>query len=562
MARSANNAAGDSAARHPASLALTPAKQPAPRGVAVRRWISRHWHTLVVLATAALFLKISIQFELFELLTAFSRDHEEWEIDELFSTLMVASLALVVLVVLRARQLRVEIVARKLAEQRAQTLARHDPLTGLANRRVLAEYLTNARCNWRAEDRVELAVLVIDLDRFKPVNDIYGHAAGDVVLTEVADRIGRLLRGYPNAMVARIGGDEFACVVEHRIGSDVPIRLAKQMVDRLGEPIAIDSGNIVTIGASIGIAVCVEGRSDADELLRAADFAMYRAKRDGRSTFRSFEHSMQAEVVKRAALERELQTAIGNGQIVPHYQPITHLPSGELAGFEALARWYHPVHGTLPPTTFIPIAEDAGLIDELTIVLLRQACIDAKSWPPETTLSINLSPIQLKNRWLSAKLLQTVVEGGLAPARLTVEITESGLVGDFEAAQHIITSLKNAGVQVALDDFGTGFSTLSHLRQLNIDRIKIDRSFIHDITEPDTARMIRAIIGLGVNLGIAVTAEGIETEAGMDVLAEFGCDLGQGFLTGAPISAADVASKFFAENSAQPEMTPRARGSG
>ena len=272
---------------------------------------------------------------------------------------------------------------------------------------------------------------------------------------------------------------------------------------------------------------------------------MYRAKRDGRSTFRSYDPSMQVELSRRAALEVEMRQAIGNGEIVPHYQPITHLPDGDLVGFEALARWNHPVHGTLSPDTFIPIAEDAGLIDDLTFVLLRQACTDAKSWPNHITLSINLSPIQLKNRWLAARLLQTVTEGGLAPARLTVEITESGLVSDFEAAQEIISSLKNAGVKVALDDFGTGFSTLSHLRELNIDRIKIDRSFIRDITEPNTARMIRAIIGLGLNLGVAVTAEGIETQVGMDLLAEFGCELGQGFLMGSPMTAIDVATSFF-----------------
>jgi predicted signal transduction protein with EAL and GGDEF domain len=377
-------------------------------------------------------------------------------------------------------------------------------------------------------------------------------------LTEGADRVGRLVRGYPSALVARIGGDEFACVVEHQMGSDLPIRLAKQMVDRLAKPFAVQ-GAMVTIGASIGIAVCAEGLADADELLRSADFAMYRAKRDGRSTFRSFEPSMQAEVVKRAALESDLRAALGNGEVIPFYQPITHLPDGELAGFEALARWKHPVLGMLEPDQFISIAEDAGLIDELTFVLLRQACRDAKSWPVAMTLSINLSPIQLKNRWLAARLLQIVTEGGLAPSRLTVEITESGLVSDFEAAQHIITSLKNAGVQVALDDFGTGFSTLSHLRQLNIDRIKIDRSFIHDILEPDTARMIRAIIALGMNLGIAVTAEGIETQAGMDLLAKFGCDLGQGFLTGPPVSAADISRQYFTP-AAPPLSVPRATG--
>ncbi len=512
--------------------------------------LARRWQSLLWLLGTSVFIRIAIEFEIFEQLSRFSEAHEEWEVDEIFSTLMVSSFALLAMAVLRARQLRREITARKLAEQQAQALARHDPLTGLANRRVLSEHLASALHDRRAGDRLELAVLVVDLDRFKPVNDVHGHAAGDTVLNEVANRIGNLIAASPNALLARLGGDEFACVIEHPIGGDAPIRLAKQIVERLAEPIAIDS-NAVTIGASVGNADCADRRPAPDQMLQAADIAMYRAKRDGRSTFRSYDPGMQVELSRRAALECEMRQAIGNGEIVPHYQPITHLPDGDLVGFEALARWNHPVHGTLPPDTFIPIAEDAGLIDDLTFVLLRQACTDAKSWPNHITLSINLSPIQLKNRWLAARLLQTVTEGGLAPARLTVEITESGLVSDFEAAQEIISSLKKAGVKVALDDFGTGFSTLSHLRELNIDRIKIDRSFIRDITEPNTARMIRAIIGLGLNLGVAVTAEGIETQVGMDLLAEFGCELGQGFLMGSPMTAINVATNFFPNEARQ-----------
>jgi len=505
-------------------------------------WLARHRLSVATLLGSLVVISTAIQVEMFEFISAFAEQHEEWQVDEIFSTLIVAAVALLGLLAIRARQLRQEIGARESAEQAAHALARHDPLTGLPNRRVLAEHLSLTGRQRRACDR-ELAVLVVDLDRFKPVNDIHGHAAGDRVLTEVADRISQLIAGSCNGLLARLGGDEFACVIEHPVGSDAPIRLAKQIVSRLGEPIAIGP-NAVLIGASVGISVCPDGAIDGEELLRSADIAMYRAKREGRSTFRSFETSMDAELQMRAALERDLRLAISNREIIPHYQPITRLPDGEIVGFEALARWDHPDHGEIIPDTFIPIAEDAGLIDDLTFNLLGQACVDAKAWPASMSLSVNISPVQLKNRWLAARLLQTVTEGGLAPARLIVEITESSLVSDFDAARHVIGSLKSAGVQVALDDFGTGFSSLSHLRELKFDRIKIDRSFVRDLAEPDTGRLVKAIIGLGESLGIAVTAEGIETKAGFDQLAKLGCDFGQGFFMGRPVSASESARIF------------------
>ncbi|MEO7239836.1 MAG: GGDEF domain-containing phosphodiesterase, partial [Sphingomicrobium sp.] len=321
--------------------------------------------------------------------------------------------------------------------------------------------------------------------------------------------------------------------------SDAPLRIAKQIVSRIAEPFLVDGSN-VQIGASVGIALCTDGATDPDQLLRAADIAMYGAKRDGRSTFRSYEPSMDAELRLRGALEDELRQGLARGEVIPFYQPITRLPSGQLVGFEALARWANPHRGEIAPEVFIPIAEDAGLIDQITTAILSRACIDARDWPPHLSLSINISPIQLKNRWLSARLLQIITEGGFAAGRLIVEITENGLVGDYDAAREIIASLKNAGVQIALDDFGTGYSSLSHLRELQFDRIKIDGSFVRDLENFDNGQLVKAIIGLGASLGIAVTAEGIETQAGFDILSRLGCGFGQGYLTGRPMSAAEI----------------------
>ncbi|MEO7634623.1 MAG: EAL domain-containing protein [Sphingomicrobium sp.] len=484
--------------------------------------------------TVALAL-VAHQYDWFEGLQEFSSAHEQWEVDELFPMALIALLALTGL---RARQLRHEVLRRESAERHARALARHDPLTGLANRRVVAEFLADADDRASAND-CELAVLAIDLDRFKPVNDIHGHAAGDLVLREVSKRLAEVLHPDSQNLLARLGGDEFAFVIQYARGSDLPIRLAKQIVNCLAEPIAV-SDTKVKIGASVGIALRTHELGDPETLLRAADLAMYGAKREGRSTFRSYEPRMDLELRLRATLEEDLRRALEHGEIVPMYQPISSLPDGEVVGFEALARWTHPERGEIGPDTFIPIAEDAGLIDRLTAVILRRACEDAKNWPAPLSLSINISPVQLKNAWLAAQLLQIITEAGFAPSRLIVEITESGLVGDYEAARQIITSLKNAGVQVALDDFGTGYSSLNHLRELQFDRIKIDRSFVKDLSNLDNGRLVKAIIGLGDTLGIAVTAEGIETQAGYDILAALGCDFGQGFLMGIPMTALDL----------------------
>ncbi|MEO7239967.1 MAG: diguanylate cyclase, partial [Sphingomicrobium sp.] len=347
------------------------------------------------------------RLNLFDRFYDISRAHEDLQLDEIVPMALVVLLSVAWL---RARQLRNEVARRETAEQQAHALARHDPLTGLANRRVLAEYLDSAQQRL-ADTQRELAVLVVDLDRFKPVNDLHGHAGGDLVLRQVSTRLAEVLHAAPGSLLARLGGDEFACVIDYAPHSDAPLRIAKQIVSRIAEPFLVDGSN-VQIGASVGIALCTDGATDPDQLLRAADIAMYGAKRDGRSTFRSYEPSMDAELRLRGALEDELRQGLARGEVIPFYQPITRLPSGQLVGFEALARSANPLRGEISPEVFIPIAEDAGLIDQITTAILSRACIDARDWPPHLSLSINISPIQLKNRWLSARLLQIITEGG------------------------------------------------------------------------------------------------------------------------------------------------------
>ena len=389
-------------------------------------------------------------------------------------------------------------------------------------------------------------MLLIDLDRFKPVNDVFGHAAGDFVLTQIARRLQRHVETTGGSMLARLGGDEFAWVLEYEPGTDASVRLANQIVHLASMPIDLvhaptDFGTrSVEVGASVGIATGLGSALALEEMLRMADVAMYRAKRSGRATFRSFECDMDAELQLQAELQSDLRTGLQRDEIVPYYQPIMSLPDHTLVGFEALARWNHPERGLLMPDVFIPIAEDNRLIDELTFSLLRHACADSRDWPKHLTLSINISPVQLLDTWLPQRLLQILTECGFAPGRLIVEITESGIVQDIDACRAIIATLKNAGIKVALDDFGTGYSSLSHLRELQFDSIKIDRSFVRDMDAARDSQLVKAIIGMGHSLGMPVTAEGVENESDLSTLIGLHCNHVQGFLFGRATSAGGV----------------------
>ncbi len=428
------------------------------------------------------------------------------------------------------------------AQQQASLLARHDALTGLPNRRVFAAELDAALARAR-DGTAACAVMLIDLDRFKPVNDVRGHAAGDRVLCEVARRLEAVEGGRKS--VARLGGDEFAVILEgpDAVSLDVlAAAVARGVLDAVREPIAVGDA-VVSIGASIGIARGPWDGTDADAVLRASDLAMYRAKQDGRDTFRFFEPRMDSERREQARLDEDLRTTVRAGRIVPHYQPLVSLVSGKLRGFEVLSRWTHPEHGAVPPDRFIGMAERLGLMPDLTASVLRQACRDARHWGDDVRLAVNVSPSQLADRQFPLRTLAILSEERFAPARLEIEITESALVGDVALAREIIATLQSLGITVALDDFGTGYSSLSHLRHMRFDTLKIDRSFVQSVTtDGESAKIVDAVLSLADSMGMTVVAEGIEDEAALRYLTARGCAYGQGFFFGRPVSAQRAAA--------------------
>jgi diguanylate cyclase (GGDEF)-like protein len=449
---------------------------------------------------------------------------------------------------------RTNAVALEESQALAEALARYDTLTGLANRRVLADELEKALSR---VDRGEapFAVLLIDLDRFKPVNDIHGHSAGDLVLGEITARLKTIVRKHDT--LARIGGDEFAiiCELDHE-GRDLtkaPIFLAERIIAAISAPVALGARS-VEVGASIGIALCPADGKDANALLHAADIAMYRAKQAGRGTFRFYEESMDTELKALAALEADIQRALVASEIEPHYQPLIELSDGRLLGFEILARWQHPEKGLVAPDVFIPVIERLGLMPQFTLAMLRRACLDAKEWPTDLRLSLNVSPHELTDLLFPIRLLAVLSEADFPPNRLEIEITENALVADLETAKTILQSLQNVGIKIALDDFGTGYSSLYHLRELKLDKIKIDRSFIQSMKDnPESAKIVYGILGLARSLALPTTAEGIEDAEILDRLNKAGCEIGQGYHFGKAMPAAE-ASKLVRKSCGKPEL--------
>ena len=426
------------------------------------------------------------------------------------------------------------------AERQIHDFAMRDALTGLSNRRAFSTVLAQKVKEAEATGR-HLALLTLDLDRFKPINDLYGHGAGDEVLREVAARLQRLTRD--GDAVARLGGDEFAVLVPYgHIEHLLPF--VRRIADALHEPIHVAAiTNAAQVGVSIGVASYSGDANDAETLRTHSDLALYRAKNDGRGNIRMFERGMVAETQKRSMLEADLNRALIEGQIVPYFQPMVDLKTAQFIGFEVLARWLHPERGIIEPEVFIPIAQKTGLITDLTLSILRQACRAAALWSHPFPIALNIDPEQLQDRWLPEKLLGVLTEQGFPSDRLEIEITEDALVADFETARYVIASLRNHGVRIALDDFGAGSSSLAHLSQLSIDTIKIDRSFVQSIDRnPRSIVIIGAVIGLGHSLGMTIMAEGIETPDRAARLVELGCDGGQGYLFARPVPAADVPS--------------------
>ena len=423
------------------------------------------------------------------------------------------------------------------AQEQISHMARHDALTNLPNRTLFREQLEKALRLVRRSD--QLAVLCLDLDHFKDINDLLGHPVGDALLKEVARRLGECITEHDT--VARLGGDEFAIV---QFCSDCEpsavAMLASHVVEKVSAPYEI-AGHQLVIGVSIGISLAPEDGKNPDELLKKADLALYRAKEDGRGTYRFFETGMDARAQARRLLELDLRAALQREEFEVYYQPIRDVAKDVVVAFEALVRWNHSLRGMISPVNFIPLAEETGLIVPLGDWVLRQACMDAAGWSQDVGVAVNLSPVQFKNPSLVSTVKEALKASGLPAHRLELEITELVLLQNSEATLAVLHELRGFGVRISLDDFGTGYSSLSYLRSFPFDKIKIDRSFVSELaTRDDSMAIVRAVTGLGKSLGIVTTAEGVETDAQFDLLRREGCTQAQGYLFSRPRPAAEV----------------------
>ncbi len=430
-----------------------------------------------------------------------------------------------------------DITERRRSEQRIQFLAFHDTLTELPNRALLADRLSQALARSRRTGS-SLAILTLDLDRFKFINDAYGHAAGDHVLVQVAQRLRTAIRASDTA--ARTGGDEFVIIQSDVDRPAAVVELARRVVSMLATPVDIGD-KIITIGGSVGIALCPADGETADDLLKNSDIALYRAKAQGGCTFRLFAREMDLEISNRSTLAQDLREAIGTDQLGMHFQPQFNVNSRALTGFEALLRWQHPVRGDISPSIMIPLAEASRLILQLGAWVLEASCTAAASWPVPHRVAVNLSAAQFRGGDLPDLVADILRRTGLPACRLELEVTESLLIDDTDLALSVVRALKELGVTIALDDFGTGYSSLSYLRMFPFDKIKIDKSFISGLENDPSARsIVDAILAMARSLGMDVIAEGIETEEQMAILRRMRCPEMQGFLLGKPLSGGAV----------------------
>ncbi|MBS0441191.1 MAG: EAL domain-containing protein [Proteobacteria bacterium] len=434
-------------------------------------------------------------------------------------------------------RLQSEVEQRERTQATIAHLAHHDALTGLGNRLLFHKQLSEALAS-RKRNGDDLAVLFIDLDGFKAINDSLGHVTGDSLLKHLASRLRNALR--EGDKIARLGGDEFAII---QVGREQPREagaLARRLTELVGTPFVIDQQRLV-IGASIGIAIAEGEYQDSEQLLRAADLAMYRAKAEGRGRFRFFEPEFDRQVQERRDLEVALRAAVEQDAIDLHYQPLVDAQTGRINGFEALARWHDPQRGFVPPSTFIPLAEEIGLIDSIGESVLRRACAEAVRWPEPISVAVNLSAAQFQSGNLIPAVKRALAASGLSPNRLELEITESIFLQGSEANLALLCKLGELGVRISMDDFGTGYSSLGYLRSFPFDKIKIDRSFIRDLPASESSvAIVRAVCGLARSFGASTTAEGVETDEQFTQVRVEGCNEVQGYIVSKPLPASEV----------------------
>jgi len=433
-----------------------------------------------------------------------------------------------------------DVTERRQANEKIAHLAHYDALTDLPNRVLFREQIE--RELQKAAEGGQFALLYIDIDEFKGINDSLGHHVGDELLKSVAARIRGCIK--ENDLIARLGGDEFAVIQTAIAGKADVVDFVMRLHDTIRQPYHC-LGHQLSTDASIGIALAPQDGTDLDQLIKSADLAMYGAKAEGRRTYRFFEPSMDASAKARLSMQQDLRQAMADGGFELHYQPLVNLATGAVSGCEALLRWRHPERGMVSPAEFIPVAEDTGLINELGEWVLTTACAEAATWPEHVRLAVNVSPVQLKCRTLALRIAGALAASGLKPDRLELEITEAVLIRDDEAALAILHQMREIGVRIALDDFGTGYSSLSYLKRFPFDKIKIDRCFVSDIAETDgSSSIVQAVVNIAATLNMTTAAEGVETAAQRDLLCELGCTEMQGYLFSAAKPAADI-KRFF-----------------
>jgi diguanylate cyclase (GGDEF)-like protein len=434
-----------------------------------------------------------------------------------------------------------DITEQRRSEVKIEYMAHHDALTDLANRVLLNERLEQALGS-RIHREHMVAIHHLDLDQFKAVNDTFGHAAGDKLLRAVADRLRGLVRETDT--VARMGGDEFVIVQAPITDPAQATSLAQDVIRLIGEPFDID-GHQSVIGTSIGIAVGPGDGLTPDRLLRNADLALYRAKGDGRGMFRFFEPAMDLQMQTRRTMEQDLRRALPAGEFELYYQPVVNLASNEISGFEALIRWNHPTQGIIAPAKFIPLAEEIGFNVPMGEWVIRQACTTAAQWPKHLHVAVNISAAQFRSPSLTQHIVGALAASGLLPSRLEIEITETVLLQSRETTLEILHQLRTLGIRIAMDDFGTGYSSLTYLQCFPFDKIKIDRSFVKDITENTSSlNIVRAVAALASGMGMTTTAEGVETREQLDSITSEGCTEMQGFLFSKPLPAKEIERLF------------------